>query len=391
MERLIERYYKVNRFILSVIGLWPYQSEWNARLMRIIHFTFLITSVFIQIFSILTTELTMEFITIIIPTVLPTLAFLPQLYIRIKLIDKLKELLERMWNDWALQKTYDEIKIMHEHAETTKLWTLYYVGLSYLGVTIYNIWLFMPEILDIISPMNESRPRIQLPYLHVEFFVDEERYFYFIRFLVCIITFVSPLMPLACSTLFMVLTQHVCAMCELQGYRAERLFSIVKNTKRCDLFRRAKISCEKITVFVRLHNSIIQFIGIINSYYTIPCLMDLIGILFVASITVFQILTIIQIEEALRSVILTILFLSYMFVFNYMGEKVTNQSSNMCEKVYNSVWYNAVVSEQKLLLLIIKRRFQPLVLTAWFYVFSLPNFELILQRLISYSMFIRQI
>ncbi|XP_072764273.1 uncharacterized protein [Anoplolepis gracilipes] len=380
MERLIERYYKVNRFILSVIGLWPYQSEWNARLMRIIHFTFLITSVFIQ----------------------------------------LKELLERMWNDWALQKTYDEIKIMHEHAETTKLWTLYYVGmfphmilrdcraffiidnkyiaiknnfigLSYLGVTIYNIWLFMPEILDIISPMNESRPRIQLPYLHVEFFVDEERYFYFIRFLVCIITFVSPLMPLACSTLFMVLTQHVCAMCELQGYRAERLFSIVKNTKRCDLFRRAKISCEKITVFVRLHNSIIQFIGIINSYYTIPCLMDLIGILFVASITVFQILTIIQIEEALRSVILTILFLSYMFVFNYMGEKVTNQSSNMCEKVYNSVWYNAVVSEQKLLLLIIKRRFQPLVLTAWFYVFSLPNFELILQRLISYSMFIRQI
>ncbi|XP_072764540.1 uncharacterized protein [Anoplolepis gracilipes] len=346
MERLIERYYKVNRFILSVIGLWPYQSEWNARLMRIIHFTFLITSVFIQ----------------------------------------LKELFERMWNDWALQKTYDEIKIMHEHAETTKLWTLYY-----LGVAMYNIWLFMPEILDIISPMNESRPRIQLQYLHVEFFIDEERYFYFIRFWICIINFVSPLMPLACSTLFMVLTQHVCAMCELQGYRAERLFSIVENTKRCDLFRRAKISCEKITVFVRLHNSIIQFIGIINSYYTIPCLMALIGILFVTSITVFQILTIIQIEEALRSVILTILLLSYMFMFNYMGEKVTNQSSNMCEKVYNSVWYNAVVSEQKLLLLIIKRRFQPLVLTAWFYVFSLPNFRLILQKLISYSMFIRQI
>lgn len=31
-----------------------------------------------------------------------------------------------MWDDWALQKTYDEIKIMYEHAETTKLWTLGY-------------------------------------------------------------------------------------------------------------------------------------------------------------------------------------------------------------------------------------------------------------------------
>lgn len=31
-----------------------------------------------------------------------------------------------MWDDWALQKTYDEIKIMYEHAEIAKLWTFGY-------------------------------------------------------------------------------------------------------------------------------------------------------------------------------------------------------------------------------------------------------------------------
>lgn len=31
-----------------------------------------------------------------------------------------------MWQDWALQKTNDEIRIMHQHAKITKLVTLYY-------------------------------------------------------------------------------------------------------------------------------------------------------------------------------------------------------------------------------------------------------------------------
>lgn len=33
-----------------------------------------------------------------------------------------------MWNDWAMEKTDDEIKIMHQHAETTRLLTIYYSG-----------------------------------------------------------------------------------------------------------------------------------------------------------------------------------------------------------------------------------------------------------------------
>lgn len=31
-----------------------------------------------------------------------------------------------MWDDWALQKTYDEIKIMYEYAEAAKFWTFGY-------------------------------------------------------------------------------------------------------------------------------------------------------------------------------------------------------------------------------------------------------------------------
>ncbi|XP_025267587.1 odorant receptor 22c-like isoform X2 [Camponotus floridanus] len=347
--------------------------------MRIINFAVLLISAFIQMMTILTSELTLEFLTSVLPMILPTLGFMMQMYLRIRFIDKLKKLFEYMWDDWALQKTHDEIKIMYEHAETTKLWTLGYFSFYYLAITIYSVWLFTPEILDIISPINESRPRIQLSYMRFELFIDEDRYFYFIRFYICIMSFVTPLISMACSTLFVVFTQHVCAMCELLGYRAERLFCTVGNRgnrKKCNLFCETKINCEKITVFVRLHNNIIEFIGTINSYYTVPCLMDLVGFILLTGITVFQILSAVKIEQAIRSIILTSMLLCHMFMHNYMGDKVTDKSSNVCEKVYNSAWYDTLILEQKLLLLIIRRRSNPLVLSAWFYIFSLSNFGL---------------
>ena len=53
---------------------------------------------------------------------------------------------------------------------------------------------------------------------------------------------------------------------------------------------------------------------------------------------------------------------------------------------YNSVWYNANVLEQKPLLLIMKRRFRPFVLTACrFYVMSLQNFGMVRKNIPKYK------
>lgn len=49
---------------------------------------------------------------------------------------------------------------------------------------------------------------------------------------------------------------------------------------------------------------------------------------------VFQILSIVKIEQAIRFIILTTMLLCHTFMHNYMGEKVTTKSSNVCEKVW---------------------------------------------------------
>ncbi|KYQ54170.1 hypothetical protein ALC60_12385 [Trachymyrmex zeteki] len=215
MDRPKEHYYKFNRFLLSVSGLWPYQSAWSAHLMRAVITIFMVSSAFFQISSMFTSEVTLDFIVDGIPCLLFTLGSLSNLYSRIIYIDKFRELFERMWQDWALQKTHHETKIMHEHAEITRLFTFYYIILTYINIVGYNIWMFIPEILDIMSPMNESRPR-RRPF-NAEFFVDEEQYFYVIRFHMCLVIIIIPVVYVASSTLFLTLAQHICGMCELLG------------------------------------------------------------------------------------------------------------------------------------------------------------------------------
>ncbi|XP_070172609.1 odorant receptor 4-like [Polyergus mexicanus] len=121
--------------------------------------------------------------------------------------------------------------------------------------------------------------------------------------------------------------------------------------------------------------------------------MDLVGIVIALSLSLIQILTIFEnIERSCTSISFIIATLCYLIIPNYMGQKVTDMSSSICEKVYNSAWYDADVSEQKSLLLVMSRRFHPLILTACkFYPMSLPSFEMILQMGISYCMFMRQI
>ncbi|XP_018312094.1 uncharacterized protein [Mycetomoellerius zeteki] len=360
MEHPEERYYKLNRFVLLLTGLWPYQSKWSTRVVRAVITTILLSSIIFQLLSLFMSNITANFIIDMIPAFVPVMGSLSQMYARVGHAGKLRDLFEHMWNDWRLRKTNYEIKIMQKHAETSRLLTLYYLPpqkinnfdllegqvqhqdrsevwdelykvIQYVAVIGYNTWLVLPDVLDIISPINESRPRI-LPF-KAEFFIDQGRYFNLIRSHTCIVIFILSLIFLAVSTLYVTLTQHAYGMFELLGYRAERLFYIVEDTVGYDSIR-PKINYGNVVVFVRLHCNIIQFVAMIEFYHTIPFLMDIIGLVLTMSLALTQILTTGgDIDRAFRSISLSIIAVVYLFISNYMAQKVTDMSLNVCEKV----------------------------------------------------------
>ncbi|XP_077264579.1 uncharacterized protein LOC143898756 isoform X2 [Temnothorax americanus] len=370
-------YYKVNRFLLSVTGLCPYQSKWRARLIRaVLTVTMLITIVLLINSIFITSDITVDYMVDWIPAFLIVLIALSSLYTRVIHVDKFRELFERMSKDWALQKTHDEAKIMHEHAETARLFTLCCLSAAYIFVGIYIIWMFSSEVLDIISPMNESRP--QRRPINIQFFIDDERYSYHVRTQISLALLVTTTIYVGCTGLFQTHAQHVCGMCELLGYRAERLFCVVKNEVACDLIQKSQISYGNIAIFVRQHCNIIRFVDIIETCNTIQFLIDLIGHIIMMSLTLIQMLTFSNFERAFRSVSVSIVGLCYMFMSCYMGQRIRDSSSSVCEKIFNCAWNNTVVPKQKALLIIMMRRYRPLILTGCkFYVMSLQNFGMI--------------
>ncbi|XP_071648059.1 odorant receptor 10a-like isoform X1 [Temnothorax longispinosus] len=390
MEHPEEHYYKVNRFLLSVTGLCPYQSKWRARLIRaVLTVTMLITIVLLINSIFITSDITVDYMVDWIPAFLIVLIALSNLYTRIIHVNKFRELFERMSRDWALQKTHDEAKIMHEHAETARLFTLCCLSAAYIFVGIYIIWMFSSEVLDIISPMNESRPQRQP--INIQFFIDDERYSYHVRTQISVVLLVTTTIYISCTGLFQTHAQHVCGMCELLGYRAERLFCVVKNEVACDLNQKSQISYGNIAIFVQQHCNIIKFVDIIETCNTIQFLIDLIGHIIMMSLTLIQMLTFSNFERAFRSISVSIVGLCYMFMSCYMGQRIRDSSSSVCEKIFNCAWNNTVVPKQKALLIIMMRRYRPLILTGCkFYVMSLQNFGMILQTTISYCMFMRQ-
>lgn len=83
----------------------------------------------------------------------------------------------------------------------------------YPGTFAFLLVIFIPDILNIIMPLDEPRPR-QFPF-HVEIFFDKERYFYYISVLFITAAFLGATVLMATETMSMIFIQHACGLFEL--------------------------------------------------------------------------------------------------------------------------------------------------------------------------------
>lgn len=68
-----------------------------------------------------------------------------------------------------------------------------------------------PCILDIIMPMNESRPHPLIPIM-TEYFVDQEKYFYLILLHIDVATCIGAIAYIATGTMLIGYLKHACGM-----------------------------------------------------------------------------------------------------------------------------------------------------------------------------------
>jgi len=89
----------------------------------------------------------------------------------------------------------------------------FFLAIVYPGTFMFILIVYVPDFLDIISPLDEPRPR-QLP-IQIECFLDQEKYFYFISFIFVIAAFLGMTVLMATENMYMIFIQHACALFEL--------------------------------------------------------------------------------------------------------------------------------------------------------------------------------
>lgn len=91
---------------------------------------------------------------------------------------------------------------------------IYFIVFLYTILSVVTLAFLWPNILNIVIPLNESRHSRHFP-CAMEYFIDQEKYFYFLTFYSFLISFVAINIIIAINTLTMLCIQHICAMFQI--------------------------------------------------------------------------------------------------------------------------------------------------------------------------------
>ncbi|XP_014605682.1 PREDICTED: uncharacterized protein LOC106787646 [Polistes canadensis] len=170
MDAFDHPYYRLNKRLLLLVGQWPYQDSSEH------HFRVFIV--------------TLGLLNFIFP--------------------QIKELLEHLIDNWKLCRTREELEIMHKFGRETKLLTFWYTTYIYTCMTMFLVLPFLPCIMDIVVPLNESRSL--KPIFKGEYFINEDENFFPIYFHMSVTIVIAITTLITADNLFLMCNSHICGI-----------------------------------------------------------------------------------------------------------------------------------------------------------------------------------
>ncbi|XP_029163267.1 uncharacterized protein LOC114934726 [Nylanderia fulva] len=376
MERVWNYYYSVTKKMLSLSGQWPYQEK-KEKLLRMAIVTIFEISVLIpQVGQFIHCGRKVQCHLISAPSYLVYTVIMVKLLTCQILNYKIKHLTDQLNNDWKILKCPEEYEIMKIYAAKARLFSLIYSTYYFIGCPMFAIMSLIPKILDVVWPLNESRP-VLMPHGGHYFVSDDTEYFYYILFHVLIAIVIILTAFLAHDCVILTYIEHVCGVFAVAGYRFENLsYNDVKNN----------IINQKIVSAVHAHWRALQFAEYLENTFSVTLVIQIFIVIISMSVTLLQMTVKLDSTiEAIRNAAFVGGQLIHIFCFSLQGQKLIDHSIQMQDKIYACSWYKIPVKLQKLLLPVMRRSLQPNFLSAsGIYIFSLKSFMTVVQSSVSY-------
>ncbi|XP_046141247.1 uncharacterized protein LOC114882292 isoform X2 [Osmia bicornis bicornis] len=373
----LQDYYKQTIFLLSAIGLWPYQNKYFRSIYNIFIFFIYVSFLGAQITAIMNTRHTILDLLRYIFYVSVFMGSLLKYATHYFHADKIKQLMDEVKRDWSTEND-EMLEIMRNFANSGKRYAFYFASFVGIGFDTYN------SILDAVAPLNYTRPYV----IPAVYFIDEKKYRFLILiyhsfiYLVCIYAFVGA------ESLVIMWLHHFSALYVLVSYYIYQcvMEHITHNSNRhLDNSKRLLITA------VVIHRRVMKYLDIFENILSLSYVFLLLLATISQSINLFILSqTIFKLEANSDTVVCFVgVFteLIYIFYMTYVVQQYVNIYENVSLQIYNTNWYEASLSMQKFLLFVMMKTSDERIFTLFIFVKpTLEGFVQVLKMCISYFM-----
>ncbi|XP_050463971.1 odorant receptor Or2-like [Cataglyphis hispanica] len=388
----ILREYNINRIFLSCLGLWPFQRKLAKCLLPMFYFVLELSYLPFEIRTLYMHRHNKQMIFECLYQITVTLAFLVKLLNQLWYRSKFQHLYETMENHWNIFTNELEVQIMKTYSAIAHKFSVSYSILVYVMMSMFIIIPSLgPMLLDIVLPLNESRPRHFAVY--AEYGVDQNKYFVEIFLYTTIMITMGITIMVSVDTMHVACTAHACSLFQVVGQQIENIISHVHEVNETgyhanteyELFNE-KMIYRKYIVCLKKHQLALQYVDILNDTYKIVGISFSILIGAVFSLIGVRIVYVLdQVEEMIRFTFIIMGALLQLMIACYSGQKLMDASQNIFHQTYAAQWYKFSPRLKSLLIITLYRSIVPCKLTAGnLFPLSMSLFATVVQTSVSY-------
>ncbi|RLU17509.1 hypothetical protein DMN91_009744 [Ooceraea biroi] len=375
---------KLHRIMLMTVGLWPYQKPFILRVQSIFFFSIYCCYTFFQLTPFLTTTCNMDCILKRCCYICISIVFIMNYYSLYFNSEAVKRMVEHMQFDWKMFENTDAMKIFEEYLFESYIFTLSLCILLLIFPSFLILTEYRSIILDVIIPMNESRPRkVEIDF---ELFVDEQQYFFFYIVEEVLGMGLGCWSMLVMGTLLTTVAKHSCATYKIVSCLIRDTVTI--HTLQFPIVQGIQVMYRNICRSVHIHRRTFEFCNdmiLLFQMWFFPLL--LIGVLALSCLLFRLYNAIIQFDDVYDislSCTHLFFFFIYMLVANFLAQSYTEHSVGLLESTYNTLWYVAPLPIQKLFLIMQKSIKSHKVVVGGLFVASIEGFSTLVTSAVSY-------
>ncbi|KAH0948809.1 hypothetical protein HN011_008604 [Eciton burchellii] len=356
MTICIENYLSLNKILLLTVGLWLYHRTKLVEFHLFFFTAFLTSFIIVQFTVFLTAECTSDIVIKILSYI--SLSSLCLIYYTSFYInsDTMKYILDNFQDICNELKDEDEIAIMKEYLNVSKRFT-HIVSLYAIGSLLFFIFLpIFPQVLGIFTFINVSITENLMVQVMREYFIDQEKYSYFILLhldaAICIVV----ISLTAIGSLFVNCCIYICGIFRIASYRVEQAMVIpFQSIKLSNEFRIQ----ERLIHAIDIHRKGIELCSVfISSFEKLFCFM-ISTVIICLSLNLYELFQAVKFKSTLSELFMQCTCVNTLLVFiliaNCIGQEITNHYNHMFISAYNLQWYETPVFIQKIILFLLQK------------------------------------